>query len=105
MKRLLVLLLCFSLLLPALSFGEQDEEDIDFSELLEEDVDVDEEGNIIAPDAEGEDFSEESLEDLVDAFTLDESVDPSELELNTNLPDDVINILLLGLDVKLEIKQ
>ena len=100
MKRLLALLLCFSLLLPALSFGEQDEEDIDFSELLEEDVDVDEEGNIIAPDDEGEDFSEESLEDLMDAFTLDESVDPSELELNTNLPDDVINILLLGLDVK-----
>ena len=100
MKRLLALLLCFSLLLPALSFGEQDEEDIDFSELLEEDVDVDEEGNIIAPDDEGEDFSEESLEDLMDAFTLDESVDPSELELNTNLPDDVINILLLGLDDK-----
>ena len=45
MKRLLALLLCFSLLLPALSFGEQDEEDIDFSELLEEDVDVDEEGS------------------------------------------------------------
>ena len=100
MKRLLALLLCFSLLLPALSFGEQDEEDIDFSELLEEDVDVDEEGNIIAPDDEGEDFSEENLEDLMDAFTLDESVDPSELELNTNLPDYVINILLLGLDVK-----
>ena len=100
MKRLLALLLCFSLLLPALSFGEQDEEDIDFSELLEEAVAVDEEGNIIAPDDEGEDFSEESLEDLMDAFTLDESVDPSELELNTNLPDDVINILLLGLDVK-----
>ena len=100
MKRLLALLLCFSLLLPALSFGEQDEEHIDFSELLEEDVDVDEEGNIIAPDDEGEDFSEENLEDLMDAFTLDESVDPSELELNTNLPDDVINILLLGLDVK-----
>ena len=100
MKRLLALLLCFSLLLPALSFGELDEEDVDFSELLEEDVAVDEEGNIIAPDDEGEDFSEESLEDLMDAFTLDESVDPSELELNTNLPDDVINILLLGLDVK-----
>ena len=100
MKRLLALLLCFSLLLPDLSFGELDEEDVDFSELLEEDVAVDEEGNIIAPDDEGEDFSEESLEDLMDAFTLDESVDPSELELNTNLPDDVINILLLGLDVK-----
>ena len=29
MKRLLALLLCFSLLLPALSFGEQDEEGTD----------------------------------------------------------------------------
>ncbi len=99
MKRLLAVLLCFSMMLPVFAFGEA-EEDIDFNDLLEEDVDVDEEGNIIAPDAEGEDFSEESLEDLMDAFTLDESVDPSELELNTNLPDDVINILLLGLDVK-----
>ncbi len=99
MKRLLAVLLCFSMMLPVFAFGEA-EEDIDFNDLLEEDVDVDEEGNIIAPDAEGEDFSEESLEDLADAFALDESVDPSELELNTNLPDDVINILLLGLDVK-----
>ena len=102
MKRLLALLLCFSLLLPALAFGEQDEEDIDFSELLEEDVDVDEEGNIITRDSEGEDndFSDEDMDSLASAFDLDESVDPSELELNTNLPDDVINILLLGLDVK-----
>lgn len=99
MKRLLALLLCLSLLLPVFAFAE---EDIDFNELIEEDVDVDEEGNIIAPDGENEDndFSDEDMDSLADAFDLDESVDPTELELNTNLPDDVINILLLGLDVK-----
>lgn len=102
MKRLLALLLCFSLMLPVFALGEDEEEDIDFSELIEEDVDVDEEGNIITRDSEGEDndFSDEDMDSLAAAFDLDESVDPSELELNTNLPDDVINILLLGLDVK-----
>ena len=102
MKRFLALLLCFSLMLPVFALGEDDEEDIDFSELIEEDVDVDEEGNIITGDSEGEndDFSDEDMDSLAAAFDLDESVDPSELELNTNLPDDVINILLLGLDVK-----
>ena len=43
MKRLLALLLCLSLMLPVFALGEDDEEDIDFSELIEEDVDVDEE--------------------------------------------------------------
>ena len=100
MKRFLALLLCLSLFLPALSFGE--EEEVDLNELIEEDVELDEEGNIILPDGSEEDydFSEEDLEEMAEEFDLDESVDPSELELNENLPDEWINILLLGLDVK-----
>ena len=99
MKRLLALLLCFSLLLPAFAFAEDEEEDIDFNDLMEqEDVDVDDQGNIVDPD--NDDFSEEALRELADNVITGESVDPSELYLNKNLPDDVINILLLGLDVK-----
>lgn len=96
MKRLLALLLCLSLLLPVFSLAEEEE---DWSMLEEEDAEVDEDGNIIAAGGE-DDFSDDDMDSLADAFDLDESVDPSELELNTNLPEDVINILLLGLDVK-----
>ena len=99
MKRLLALLLCLSLLLPVFAFAEDEEEDIDFSDLMEqEDVDVDDEGNIVDPDSD--DFSEEALRELAENVITGESVDPSELYLNENLPEDVINILLLGLDVK-----
>ncbi len=99
MKRLLALLLCVTLFLPVLAAGE--EEDIDFSELIEEDVELDEEGNIIfSDDEEDYSFTDQDLEEMTEAFEIDETVDPSELELNANLPDDVINILLLGLDVK-----
>ena len=100
MKRLLALLLCLSLLLPAFAFAEEEEEDVDFTELIEEDVDLDDEGNFVASGDEGEEDDFSDMESLAEAFDLDESVDTSELELNTNLPDDVINILLLGLDVK-----
>ena len=99
MKRLLALLLCLSLLLPAFAFAEEEEEDVDFTELIEEDVDLDEEGNFVSSgENEEDDFAD--MESLAEAFDIDESVDTSELELNTNLPDDVINILLLGLDVR-----
>ena len=99
MKHLLALLLCLSLLLPAFAFAEEEEEDVDFTELIEEDVDLDEEGNFVSSgENEEDDFAD--MESLAEAFDIDESVDTSELELNTNLPDDVINILLLGLDVR-----
>ncbi len=102
MKRLLALLLCLSLLIPVFAAGGEEEEDIDFFELIEEDVDLDEEGNIIAEESSTVEyeFTEEGLDAMADAFEIDESVDPSELQLNENLPDDVINVLLLGLDVR-----
>ena len=102
MKRLLALLLCLSLLLPVFALAEDDEEDIDFNELIEEDVDLDEDGNIVDNGNSQVEYelTEEGLAAMADAFEIDESADPSELELNQNLPDDVINVLLLGLDVK-----
>ena len=102
MKRLLALLLCLTLLLPVFALAEDDEEDIDFNELIEEDVDLDEDGNIVDNGNSQVEYelTEEGLAAMADAFEIDESVDPSELELNQNLQDDVINILLLGLDVR-----
>ena len=102
MKRLLALLLCLSLLLPVFALAEDDEEDIDFNELIEEDVELDEDGNIVDNGNNQVEYelTEEGLAAMADAFEIDESVVPSELELNQNLPDDVINILLLGLDVR-----
>ena len=110
MKRILALLLCLALFLPVLSFAETEEE-IDLDDLFDDediDLDLDDDGNIVLPDEEeapgnGEDdfsFSEEEMQALSENVLLDENVDPSELELNNNLPDDVINILLIGLDVK-----
>ena len=70
MKRLLALLLCVTLFLPVLAAGE--EEDIDFSELIEEDVELDEEGNIIfSGDDEGDySFSDQDLEEMAEAFEI-----------------------------------
>lgn len=102
MKRFFTLLLCLSLLLPALSLGE--EADVDFNELIQEDVDLDAEGNFVTSqdndDSDFDFFSEEDIARMADELVVGETVDPSELKLNENLPDEVINILLLGLDVK-----
>lgn len=102
MKRLFALFLCLALFLPVLAAGE---EDVNLADLLDlENVEIDEEN---FGDDSGEEegdpivsFSEEELQELAASVVEGETVDPSELELNENLPDDVINILLLGLDVK-----
>ena len=106
MKRLFALILALALLLPLFVYAEQEDaeltEDID----LDEDYSFDEEGNLLLWDDEtGETYSlsaisEEDIEKLAAQYELDESIDPNELEINENLPDDVINILLIGLDVR-----
>lgn len=106
MKRLFALILALALFLPLFVYAEQEDaeltEDID----LDEDYSFDEEGNLLLRDDEtGETYSlsaisEEDIEKLAAQYELDESIDPNELEINENLPDDVINILLIGLDVR-----
>ena len=107
MKRILSLLLALSLLLPVLAFAEPEEEDLSFEEVdLDEDYEYDENGNLILKDEEtGEAFemtavSEEDIEKLASEYELDTSIDPNDLEINENLPDNIINILLIGLDVR-----
>ena len=104
MKRLLSIFLVLALLLPVLAFaeGEPEGEDEEFEivEITEDEYEVDENGNIIL----GEDHltAEQmaKLMDLTAELEIDESVDASDLCINPNLPDDVINILLIGVDVR-----
>lgn len=102
MKRLLALILALALLLPVLAFAEEEGEDEEFEivEITEDEYEVDENGNIIL----GEDhLTAEQISQLMDLtaeLEIDESVDPADLYINPNLPDDVINILLIGVDVR-----
>lgn len=91
MKRILSLLLVFCLFLPAFSFAELDEDDYSY-----EDIDLDE-----GEDDGGEDFDLSDLDE--DAFAalddeIDDSIDLNELEINPNLPENIINIMLIGVD-------
>ena len=97
MKRMLSLLLVLSLLLPVLAFGE--EEDLDLEELIEE-VDLDE-GTSVQVSADeilSEEQQQELLETLESSSYTPTELDADNLYINPNLPDHVINILLLGLD-------
>ena len=104
MKRILSLFLVLVLLLPVLAFaeGEPEEEDEEFEivEIAEDEYEVDENGNIIL----GEDHLTAEqiarLMDLTAELEIDESVDTSDLCINPNLPDNVINILLIGVDAR-----
>ena len=99
MKRILALILALSLFLPVISLAELDEEEL---ELEEETIELDEEED----DGSGQDSLELSdqqkgkLEDMTAEVELDTSIDPSNLYLNNNLPDNVINILLVGVDAR-----
>ena len=101
MKKLFCLTLTLCLCLSAFSFAAAEEDDLLIEEITE-DIFLDDDGNEILMDEEtGESFilsavQQEELEALDE--TLDTSVDPDSLELNPNLPDHVINILLLGTD-------
>ena len=107
MKRLFALILALSLLLPVFVYAEQDENAEMTEELdLDEDYSFDDEGNLILRDDEtGETYSlsalsEEDIDKLAAQYEMDDSIDPNELEINENLPDNIINILLIGLDVR-----
>ena len=126
MKKLFALLLILSLFLPVFSLaeneGEDDLYDDDGEETIvyedddpsgdDDDVEtedlgsfsVDENGNTVFSMGDYE-LSEEDIAKLADyeaEIELDSSVsvDPSTLFINENLPDNVINILLIGVDVR-----
>lgn len=98
MKRLLALLLCLALLLPVFSLAESDEDDWDIEDLDIEDIDA-------GSDEDNEDSigSEEDTDDDWSNFPDDDQdtiINYDELEINRNCPDEVISILLIGVDTR-----
>lgn len=108
MKRLLCLLLSCALVLSSAALAEEDEGE-DWS-LVEENVLLTDDGEELLVDEEllfvPDDEMESELDLLDEQWEVDESVDPDSLELNENLPDNVVNILLIGIDSRAkDIKQ
>ena len=83
---------CPALFLPVFSLAESDEEDLDIEDLDIEDLDPESDADIIGSD--DDDWS---------AFPDDDQdtiINYNELEINPNCPDEVINILLIGVDTR-----
>lgn len=116
--RILALLLVFSLILPFCVFAEEDTE-VMMEEIIE-DVMLDDEGNEYPYEFEEEGNAEEAANDTEDSDVENEyfinddvresladldnerdtTVNPDDLELNTDLPDNIVNILLIGVDTR-----
>ena len=101
MKRLISFFLILSLLLPVLSLAELDEDELSSEELIE-DVDLDDEDSSETVEAEPlpEDLQEELVAGLESADYMPTELDNSNLYINENLPDNIINILLIGVDTR-----
>ena len=105
-QRIAAMVMALCLVFTCVSFAEDEEEmtedelyaEWDEAEEIEEDVLLDDEGN------ETELLTDEDLEILA---SMDEGmtveIDPTQLEINENLPDNVINILLLGIDSRQDV--
>ena len=106
MKKLTALLMALCLLLPGAVLAE--DEEISILDVVEE-VNLDE-GEKPAEDAEdaegGEElFISDEVQEAMEAAEnleadIDDSINPDDLELNPNLPDNVVNILLVGVDTR-----
>ena len=110
MKRFLALFLVLCLALPLISLAEEDDllieevveealptEAPDLSEIDPEDLIVDEETGetfILSSEEQGK------LDSLLEEEPDDTGIDPDSLDLNPNLPDNVMNILLIGVDTR-----
>ena len=105
MKRILSLLLVLCLLLPVLSLAELNEDDFSSEELEEElllDDGEEEDAASESTDAEPlpEDLQDELMSSLESAEYVATELDTDNLYINSNLPDNVINILLIGVDTR-----
>ena len=106
MKRILSLLLVLCLFLPALSCAELEEDDFSSDELEEEILldDEEEEDDSTPENAVTETLSEDLRNELAGSLEASDYVatelDTSNLYINENLPDDVINIPLIGVDTR-----
>jgi LCP family protein required for cell wall assembly len=98
MKRLLAFVMILCMLLPMTAWAEEEDTFADFGDEIvidaEEAQSSDEEDEIYIPE---EDEELAAAVEILDA-EIDESVDPAKLDLNENLPGNVVNILLVGID-------
>ncbi len=92
MKRLLALLLVLAMALPLGAFAEDD---------FDAPMDIDGE-NAEAVGGEDEYYIEEDVASAIEILDaeIDDTIDPDNLELNENLPGNVVNILLVGVDTR-----
>lgn len=110
--RLLAIFTVLCLLLPmglAESSGLLDDldekiEEIEEIEVVEgEDYILDDDGDIMLDDEDEDEFyvgnDEAEVIEILDA-EIDSSIDPDKLDLNENLPSNVVNILLVGIDTR-----
>ena len=100
MKRVVALLLALCLFLPALSFAELDEEEIEIEEIELDDIPEKSASGDSGAVELTEEMSEELLKKLEAGDDKTASIDMDNLYINPNLPDNVINILLLGVDTR-----
>jgi len=97
MKKLTCFLLSLFLFLPSLSLGESEDADLSIEEVVSpDDLIVEEEPDEEFTLSEEEQEKYDSL--LEDDLEEETGIDPNSLDLNTNLPGNVMNILLMGVD-------
>ncbi len=98
MKRLLAMLMVLTMLVPALAEDESTFSDLGDEIVVDSDdalsADEEDTGDIYIPE---DDEEIAATMEILDA-EIDDSVDPDNLEINKNLPDHVVNILLVGID-------
>ena len=100
MKRLLAMLMMLCMLAPVCVFAEEEAPADPFSDTIVIDTED-------VQSAEDEVYIPEEDEELASAIEIldaeiDDTVDPKKLDLNENLPDHVVNILLVGIDGRTE---
>ncbi len=113
MKRLLAALMALMMLFTAFAFAEEDQEVNEDDLFAEWDMEADETEDVSLDDASDSDGTDEpddlntvlSEEEKAALEALDNAeggvtIDNSQLEINENLPSNVFNILLLGIDAR-----
>ena len=95
LKRLMAFVMMLCMLLPMAVRAEEDAfADFDAEIVIDEEEAQSTEDEVYIPE---EDEELAAAVEILDA-EIDESVDPTKLDLNENLPDNVVNILLVGID-------
>lgn len=108
MKRWIALMLSLCLMIPAFALAEEDD-DLMVEEIVEDvTLDAPAEGDDVFVDEDtGETYyltaeEQEKLDSLMEEEPEEEEtgIDPDSLDLNPNLPENVLNILLIGVDTR-----